>query len=66
MLYGCIEHHTWAFLRGEGDFVVDATADAITALVHRGLAVPDRGGDVVERLEAVAARLERCLAPEQR
>jgi TetR/AcrR family transcriptional regulator, fatty acid metabolism regulator protein len=37
MLYGCIEHHTWAFLRGEGDFSVDAAADAITALVHRGL-----------------------------
>jgi AcrR family transcriptional regulator len=42
MLYGCIEHHTWAFLRGEGDFAVDATADAITALLHRGLAPEPR------------------------
>lgn len=66
MLYGCIEHHTWAFLRGEGDFAVDATADAITALVYRGLAAPERGPEAVARLEAVAARLERCLKPEQR
>jgi AcrR family transcriptional regulator len=64
MLYGCIEHHTWAFLRGEGDFAVDATADAITALVHRGLVAP--GNDVVARLESVAARLESCLTREQR
>ena len=40
MIYGCIEHHTWAFLRGEGDFAIDAAADAIAGLICRGLAPP--------------------------
>jgi len=37
LIYGCIEHHTWAFLRGEGDFNVERTADAITNLLCQGL-----------------------------
>jgi TetR/AcrR family fatty acid metabolism transcriptional regulator len=28
MIYGCVEHRTWAFLRNEGDFEIDQTADA--------------------------------------
>jgi TetR/AcrR family fatty acid metabolism transcriptional regulator len=63
MIYGCVEHHTWAYLRGEGDFPVDATADAITDIIYRGLAVSPAGkegiGGVVARLEGVADRLAR-------
>lgn len=62
MVYGCIEHRTWAFLRNEGDFELDETADAITDIVYRGLAAqaPEMpAGDTLARLEAVAERLER-------
>ena len=38
MIYGGVEHHTWVYLRGEGDFSPDAAADAMTELVYRGLA----------------------------
>ncbi|MGO4836503.1 TetR/AcrR family transcriptional regulator [Rhizobiaceae sp. 2RAB30] len=67
MVYGCIEHRTWAFLRNEGEFELDATADGITDIVYRGL-VADRKpshdpvSDTLSRLESVTARLER-LAP---
>lgn len=40
LIFGGIEHHTWAFLRGEGDFNVDDTADKLAELVGRGLALP--------------------------
>ena len=66
LVYGCIEHRTWAFLRNEGDFELDATADSITDIVYRGLAI-DQGArdpleDTLERLERVAARLEHLPA----
>jgi TetR/AcrR family transcriptional regulator, fatty acid metabolism regulator protein len=61
MIYGCVEHHTWAYLRGEGDFRVDETADMITNVVYRGLAAEatpetSAGGDA-----AIAVRLERAV-----
>lgn len=63
MIYGGIEHHTWAYLRGEGDFSPDECADAITDIIYRGLASPaaviGRGEHAIRRLEAVADRLER-------
>ncbi|MBR0756253.1 TetR/AcrR family transcriptional regulator [Bradyrhizobium jicamae] len=62
MIYGCIEHRTWAFLRNEGDFDAEETADSITDIVYRGLAIDERTEEpmagVVSRLENVAARLE--------
>jgi TetR/AcrR family transcriptional regulator, fatty acid metabolism regulator protein len=62
MVYGCIEHRTWAFLRNEGDFEIDETADDITDIVYRGLTAgrspDDHVSDAVARLEQVAARLE--------
>jgi AcrR family transcriptional regulator len=67
MIYGCIEHHTWAFLRGEGQFSVQDSADAITDVVYAGLAANEapraraEGGGLlhaVRRLELVADRLE--------
>jgi TetR/AcrR family fatty acid metabolism transcriptional regulator len=62
MIYGCIEHRTWAFLRNEGDFDAEETADSITDIVYRGLAIDKSTEEpitgVVSRLETVAARLE--------
>jgi TetR/AcrR family fatty acid metabolism transcriptional regulator len=68
MIFGCIEHHTWAFLRGEADFVVDEVADSIANVIFRGMAVAppaqdrvqeDRMEQAVARLEAAAERIER-------
>lgn len=61
MIYGCIEHHTWAYLRGEGQFDPDATADAIVDLVLSGLQVRrlDQAPNLADRLEGAVARLEK-------
>lgn len=40
MIFGCIEHRTWAYLRGEGDFSVDEAADGITNVIYRGMLMP--------------------------
>lgn len=62
MIYGCIEHRTWAFLRNEGDFDVNESADGITNVIYRGLAAePVKTDPVSDRLEAVASRLEALL-----
>ena len=66
MIFGCVEHHTWAYLRDEGDFEVDHTADSITDIIVRGLAVdraaePQPAPETLSRLERVAARLESLL-----
>jgi AcrR family transcriptional regulator len=59
MIYGGIEHHCWAYLRGEGDFSPERAADEIVAIVYRGLAADQsRNPETLARLEAVAARLE--------
>lgn len=62
MIYGGVEHHIWSFLRGEGDFSPEDSADAITDIIHRGLASPsaviDRSEQAIRRLEGVADRLE--------
>lgn len=60
MIYGCIDHHTWSYVRGEGVFDVNSTADHITHLVYRGL-VADRG-DSGNALENIDARLQRIEA----
>jgi AcrR family transcriptional regulator len=61
MIYGGIEHHSWAYLRGEGDFSPERAADDLVAIIYRGLAVEaaQDSGAQIARLEAVAARLER-------
>jgi AcrR family transcriptional regulator len=66
MIFGCIEHQTWAFLRGEGDFLIDELADSITNVIYRGMAVApaapdDRVEKVVRRLEKAAAVIERGM-----
>ncbi|MGQ0621908.1 MAG: TetR/AcrR family transcriptional regulator [Panacagrimonas sp.] len=39
MIYGAIEHQTWSYLRGEGDFDVEAAADGIASLICHGMAM---------------------------
>ncbi|MFD2675778.1 TetR/AcrR family transcriptional regulator C-terminal domain-containing protein [Camelimonas lactis] len=69
MLFGCMEHRTWAFLRGEGDFDAPSLADEITDLICRSGALaraatgPEDGArQHLDRLERVAARLEAATA----
>jgi Tetracyclin repressor-like, C-terminal domain len=65
LIYGCIEHRTWAYLRGEGDFDPNKTADDIVALVLAGLtsasvqAVAEPG--LAGRLERAVERLEHLV-----
>lgn len=71
LIFGCAEHHTWSYLRGEGRFSPDAAADAIADLVWRGLARGAAGKpatvDVsVHRLERAVARLEDLQTPPRR
>lgn len=70
MIYGCVEHRTWAYLRGEGDFDPEATADAVVDLVLGGLlkqpAPPVAGDDIAARLERAVERLEAIEQPRRR
>lgn len=65
MIFGAIEHQTWAYLRGEGNFSVDESASGITEVVIRGLLTADAANDplsgAVARLERAAERLEAKL-----
>jgi TetR/AcrR family transcriptional regulator, fatty acid metabolism regulator protein len=66
MIFGAIEHQTWAYLRGEGDFSVDDTADGITDIVYRGIArLPPpsaaRIDDTLARIERAAELIESGL-----
>jgi len=74
MIFGAIEHQTWAFLRGEGDFSVEDSAMGITDVVYRGIAVrpspePADVNDALVRLEKIATTFEdglKKLAERQR
>lgn len=68
MVYGAIEHRTWAFLRNEGDFDIDETADGIADIIYHGLlakgaALESPVDKTLSRLEAVADRLEAIENP---
>ena len=61
MVFGAVEHRTWAFLRNEGEFMIDETADGIAELVYRGLVVappPEVAAQLAMRLEHAVERLE--------
>lgn len=60
MIYGCVEHRTWAYLRGEGDFSPDAVADQIVDLVLGGIHEPDKQPSASEHLQMIE-RLERAV-----
>src|SRR5262249_38071000 len=69
MIFGGIEHRVWVFLRNEGDFDINQTADAVTDFVCRALGAADaqpadRVTAALSRIEAVAARLEGRAAPD--
>lgn len=59
LIYGCVEHRTWAYLRGEADFSPDALADQIVDLVLGGIHEPV-AHDVSQQV-AVLERLERAV-----
>jgi len=63
MMFGAIEHQTWAYLRREGDFSVDDSAEGITDVILAGIAAPHSSKDylsnAVEMLEKVTASLKR-------
>ena len=69
MIYGCVEHRTWAYLRGEVNFEVDATADLVVELVLSALRqrVPEPRieADLAGRLERAVSRLETVAAEKQ-
>lgn len=59
IVFGSIEHRTWAFLRDEGDFDVDRLADEVVALVWDGLTatVPEKEvREILGRIEGHLAR----------
>jgi TetR/AcrR family fatty acid metabolism transcriptional regulator len=61
MIYGAVEHRTRAFLRNEGDYNTEETADGITDLNYGGLAKSPAAEPLAKtaiRFEAVVARLE--------
>ena len=62
LIFGGIEHQTWAYLRGEGDFSVEDAAEGITDVVYRGIAKREPGSNGVDaslaRLEKITATLE--------
>lgn len=67
MIFGAIEHETWAFLRGEGDFSVEDSAERLTDILMRGIAdqapssaAPDAAA--LDRLEQVTRALQAELA----
>jgi TetR/AcrR family fatty acid metabolism transcriptional regulator len=61
MVFGAVEHRTWAFLRNEGEFNIDETADGIAELIYRGLVVrpaEDAPTSLAHRLERAVEKLE--------
>ncbi len=59
MVYGAVEHHTWAYVAGRGAIDADAVADRLVDLVLGG-AAPARDG-TPDRLETLVTRLERAV-----
>ncbi|MGE0232215.1 MAG: TetR/AcrR family transcriptional regulator [Flavobacteriaceae bacterium] len=68
IIFGGIEHQTWAFLRGEGEFSIEDSADGLTDVVLRGIGAegkPQAASDVDEalaRLENVTEALQGELS----
>ncbi len=60
MIFGCIEHSTWKFLRGEGDFDLDAVADGIATVIIHGMTA--QNPVQVSSLDQIAVRLEKAAS----
>jgi len=66
MIFGCIEHRTWNFLRGQGDFSVDEVADSIADIIFHGLVRrpspdPDAVAAALVALRAKSEELDRAI-----
>ncbi len=61
LIYGCIEHHTWRYVSGVGNFDPEATADMITDVVYRSFANHSAESAGLARLEATMMRLEKSV-----
>ncbi|MGO4833343.1 TetR/AcrR family transcriptional regulator C-terminal domain-containing protein, partial [Rhizobiaceae sp. 2RAB30] len=63
MIFGAIEHQTWAYLRREGDFSVDDSADWITEVTLGGISATQPEdqhlSEAVTMLEKVTASLKK-------
>jgi len=62
IIFGAVEHQTWAFLRGEGDFPTDSAADAIAELIFRGMIAPTadakKATAAIEKLKGLTQSIE--------
>jgi AcrR family transcriptional regulator len=66
MIFGGIEHRTWTFLRGQGDFSVEEVADGIADLIFHGLARrptpdPEAVGGALAELRARTRAIDQAL-----
>ena len=68
MIFGAIEHRTWAYLRG-GEFSIEDAAEGIAGIIFRGMMVPaheSRSAEdwraEVDRLAKVAEELQQGLS----
>ncbi len=64
MIYGGIEHLTWPYRRGEGDFDPDGMTDALVEIIMTGLQRNREPSEITlaKRLECAVERLERLAA----
>lgn len=59
IIFGSIEHRTWAFLRSEGDFDSAILADQVLNLIWSGLELPQptmSHAEILTRIESLLAR----------
>jgi AcrR family transcriptional regulator len=64
MIYGCIEHHVWNFVRGRGTLDSEASAEAITGMLMGGIgatAPQARAPASLAGLDGLIGRLERAV-----
>lgn len=64
MINGAVEHQTWSYLRGEGDFDIEAAADGIASVICHGMAMTPLSdaallAPAVSKLEADADSMRR-------
>jgi len=66
MIFGAIEHQTWAYLRGEGDFSIDESARWITEVILGGIIAAQKPAtdlaEAVALLETVTNSLKSHVA----
>lgn len=65
MIQGCIEYQIWSYLRGEGEFSVEHSAQGITDVIVRGIGASVAPAtdlqDAVARLATIADRIDERL-----